>query len=114
RHVLFELILDCVRRQAVEANLARLADPQEVVVEAVLARGEQLSQLVDRGLVVQVHHKAPYYPFIGHFTLGATTCSALPRLLQQHRNRGFLHAAFWTVPSPRTACVTAQAVWNTL
>ncbi|MEX5624147.1 hypothetical protein ABFV62_28885, partial [Pseudomonas syringae] len=28
--------------------------------------------------------------------------------------QGLSHAAFWTDPSPRTACVTAQAVWNTL
>jgi hypothetical protein len=47
-------------------------------------------------------------------TVGATGCSALPRLLQQHRNRGFLTLPFGQIPSPRTACVTAQAVWNTL
>jgi hypothetical protein len=28
--------------------------------------------------------------------------------------QGLSHAAFWTDPSPWTACVTAQAVWNTL
>jgi hypothetical protein len=50
---------------AVQAYFAGLADPQQMVVEAVLARGEQLSQLVDGWIVVQVHHKAPITLFVG-------------------------------------------------
>jgi hypothetical protein len=43
-----------------------------VVIEIVLARGKQLSELIDRWLLVQIHHKAPYYPLVGRLIYGAT------------------------------------------
>jgi hypothetical protein len=46
-------------RQAVDMNLARLADPQNMAVVAVFLRSEHTSQFFDSWLIVQIHHKNP-------------------------------------------------------
>lgn len=71
-HVRFELCLGEIGRQPVKPDLAGVVDPQQVVIEIVLARGKQLSELIDRWLLVQIHHKAPYYPLVGRLIHGAT------------------------------------------
>jgi len=48
-----------VGRAAVEFYIAGCADPEDMVVVAVLARCEQSSQLIDSRLIVQIHVKAP-------------------------------------------------------
>ena len=57
--VLVELRLMSVRRQAVDMNLATLADPENMVVVAVFFCSEHTSQFIDSWLIIQIHHICP-------------------------------------------------------
>jgi hypothetical protein len=48
-----------MRGQAVDMNLAGLADPEDMAVVAVFLRSEHTGQFFDSWLIVQIHLKTP-------------------------------------------------------